>query len=303
MKQDLLTVCQQLGDEVAEPYTGFVPLRNLLTRFRAKAIFRPLLVEAMFGSLEESNDADWAVLIDSETYSITSAELEAERYSAPLPPRLRNTVAHELVHSISFRREEFGIRFVTGKHKVKAGRTLLQQIEHDTESLSPYVLLPNYALQNAFSPLDDQVSPDYLRSLCRSHGVSPWVLINRLRAIPLSTGPRLSPALRNVGAGLFQKRKGGFSSLLGWPLFTNFDNAITPKFLLDIKRTKSARSTESLPFQEFAMNGGTTSRICVELSAGTPNLPRSHSGQYELRVETGELPTDTPSIFVVRKMD
>ena len=106
--------CTAIGNEVADE-NGFVPIRNLLARFHANLLIRPLLVEGLLASTEHGSENNldagrWSVLLDSETYQISELEVKAESQERPLPSRLRNTVAHELVHSLAFRPSEFGIR-------------------------------------------------------------------------------------------------------------------------------------------------------------------------------------------------
>ena len=106
-------VCTKIGDEVADE-GGFVKIRDLLDRFHASVIVRPLLVEGMLASINErpgsaTQSQRWAVLVDSETYRVCDADIANESSSRPLAPRLRNTIAHELAHSLAFRPTEFGI--------------------------------------------------------------------------------------------------------------------------------------------------------------------------------------------------
>jgi len=81
-------VCTRIGDEVADE-SGFVRIRDLLNRFHASVIVRPLLVEGMLASIHERPGSPpqsqrWAVLIDSETYRISEADIANESSSRPL---------------------------------------------------------------------------------------------------------------------------------------------------------------------------------------------------------------------------
>jgi len=80
-------VCTKIGDEVADE-GGFVKIRDLLDRFHASVIVRPLLVEGMLASINErpgsaTQSQRWAVLVDSETYRICDADIANESSSRP----------------------------------------------------------------------------------------------------------------------------------------------------------------------------------------------------------------------------
>lgn len=298
----LAQVCSTIGTEIACKQTGFVPVQRLLDRFRAKLILRPLLVEGMFAELEDDPDSNWAVLIDSESFDIDLNWVQNESHASPLPYRLRNTIAHELVHSLAFREQEFGVRFSTTKGRKSSTEELLKEIEAETEKLSPYLLLPDAALAQILSSDNEPLSPDRIRSTCADYGVSPYLLINRLRRLPIGSPFRNQRIVRNLGIGLFVPRKRGYSTLLGWPLFMNFDEHIIPKFLLDLSRSKSTKSTEIISDCQFAMHGGSAHATKLVAPAGTPRLPDSHTMEVELLVENSNAHADGASIFVARRI-
>ena len=136
-------VCTEIANDVADD-SGFVSVRALLERFQAKLLIRPLLVEGMLASLdldarEQGRTSRWAVLVDSESYSVTDSEVREEHPGKPLPSRLRNTVAHELVHSLAFRPSEFGIKLAKSNESEKS-KALVESIERQTERFSPLLL-------------------------------------------------------------------------------------------------------------------------------------------------------------------
>src|SRR5262249_47722226 len=104
--RSLAARCTELSDEIADA-DGFVSVRSLTSRFQAELILRPLLVEGMLASRSTPSKGvsqhQWAVLIDSETYpEVDEKVIAREGCSAPLPARMRNTIAHELAHSFAF---------------------------------------------------------------------------------------------------------------------------------------------------------------------------------------------------------
>src|SRR3954467_9480840 len=109
--QSIAKTCVDISNQVGNP-SGFVSIRRLLERFNVAIYIRPLLVEGMLVSLPEPNSARTrlTVLVDSETFRVTNKEIAAEDEADPLPTRFRTTVAHELLHSLAFRPDYFGLR-------------------------------------------------------------------------------------------------------------------------------------------------------------------------------------------------
>src|SRR5690349_3975987 len=93
----IANLCTSISNEVADE-AGFVAIPNLLARFGAQIVVRPLLVEGMIATVDVPNNdgrKKWVVLIDSHSYDVSPREIAEETSRRPLPSRLRNTVAHE----------------------------------------------------------------------------------------------------------------------------------------------------------------------------------------------------------------
>src|SRR6266403_3567374 len=229
-------VCTAIGDEVADE-RGFVSIRDLLKRFNADVIVRPLLVEGMLASINETHGSGaplqrWAVIIDSETYSISDADIANESSSQPLPARLRNTIAHELAHSLAFRPSEFGITL----HQTNGGESkgeFVRSIEQMTEGLSPLLLFTDKALSQFIKGRKTQVSVEELDELRQSLGISRDLLVARLWRLRSSQDGRFrdSTALRGLGVGIGDWTGDGSATLRSWPLYINFDRNIAPAVL------------------------------------------------------------------------
>jgi hypothetical protein len=142
--------CMRIASEAADA-SGFVPLRNLLERFHAEIVVRPLLVEGMLAT-QPGVQSKWLVVVDSELYRVTKADFDAESSSQPLSSRLRFTVAHELVHSLAFRTSEFDIRLSTSINSEVSRSSVVDAIEGITDSLTPLLLLSESALAGFFKP-------------------------------------------------------------------------------------------------------------------------------------------------------
>src|SRR5688500_12181998 len=132
--RQLAKKCNHISSELSDE-SGFVGLKRLVARFDAELLVRPLLVEAMLSSTESASTHAgtgrrhrWCVLLDKETYDLKSLALSHESSGAPLPPRLRNTVAHELAHSLAFRATEFGVELPKKRNPTKNKRDFVDLI-------------------------------------------------------------------------------------------------------------------------------------------------------------------------------
>ena len=147
----IVDACTAIGDQVADD-SGFVSMRRLLARFEARLLIRPMLVEGMLAYIERTDEpatggSQWAVLVDAETYGVNEQDVESESQNRPLPERLRNTIAHELVHTLALRPSEFGISLKLNYQKSNNSGDLVRAIESYTERLSPLLLWSERALK------------------------------------------------------------------------------------------------------------------------------------------------------------
>lgn len=302
-------VCTLIGNEVADEH-GFVPVRNLLTRFQASLLIRPLLVEGMLASKEHhsgtSFDATrWAVLLDSETYQVSELEIKEESQERPLPSRLRNTVAHELVHSLAFRPSEFGIRLREQNDSEERQIALVRAIERETEQLSPLLLWSDKALMKVLSGRKRSLSVEELHEICRTVGISRYVLISRLRLLR-STDPNgflHRDGLKNIAIGIGEWVDGRNAVLRSWPVFINFDRNIVPAFLLKLIHQDRLPATTVFAHEAFAMCGGRNNNVEFITDAGVETVPNAMKMKVECSMEPGNKKTGSDFLYVIRKLD
>jgi hypothetical protein len=284
-------LCAAIGNEVTDE-SGFVPVRELLNRFDADLVIRPLLVEGMLVLRQESarlrNGKKWLVLVDSETYESTSRDVEEERPTRPLPDRLRNTIAHELVHSLAFRPAEFGVRLKTRTDTKESFRQFVKAIEEETEQLSPLLLWSDKALSMLVRGRKHPLSLfDFLR-VVENFGISRYVLVNRLRLLRPTdaNGFLFTPAMRNLAVGL-----GTWGTktayIKGWPLFCNFEDGLIPTFLLKTTGRDLLAADTVFSDETLAMLGGPNNVAELQVSAGTPAFPDAKKQKIKISVEEG----------------
>ncbi len=301
----IASVCAAIANEVADD-SGFVSMRSLLARFQAHLLIQPMLVEGMLASIEQSNGGTngggrWAVLIDSETYRVNERDVESENGRRPLPNRLRNTIAHELVHSLAFRPSEFGVQL---KAKPKSGETpdeLVRAIERNTEQFSPLLLWSGKALHQLVARKKETLSVEQLLEARRNIGISRHVLINRLCLLRRTeaSGLLACAGLRNLAIGLAEWGNDGRSVVRNWPLFANFDRKIMPAFLWKIAHQDRAPAETVFPDETFAMCGGPNSTIQLLADAGTEAHPNVKKLSIQISIEDAGRKPRGEFLFVV----
>ena len=283
--------CRSIAEDVVDE-NGFVAVRALLRRFNTQLLLRPLLVEAMLCELpdrgqESISDQDrWVVLVDSERYPIDAQDIDAESIHRPLSARFRNTVAHELAHSLAFRHEEFGAKLLI-KNAHKSGKDSVQEIEQSVEKASPILLLPSGAMAQAFLPSAGQLTSEYLSEVRKSKGVSRDILINRLSLFKGMDQRlvELRPCLNNVAIGIGEWNNEGCAVFHKWPLYVNFDRNIMPSIVLSLMVKKFVLAQEIFSDNNFVACGGNDHSTSALLDAGTPRNPKTEKMRITCTIE------------------
>jgi len=286
--QQLAAICTRIGNEAADAH-GFVPVRHLLSRFRANLIIRPLLVEGMLASIGPDNGVDaqpqWAVLVDSDTNRVTELDVAQENHHTPLPNRLRNTIAHELVHSLAFRPEEFGWSLRRPPGAGKSHQAFVAAVERQTEKLSPLLLWPEAALTRTLTAASAALTVPLLTGLRRGLGISRYVLISRLGLLPLSDPNRTQPGLRNLAIGLAEWASSGTAVLRSWPLFINFERNVVPDFLHRLRGEDRLPAEAVFVDRSFVLAGGAAPTTYVEAPARVHGAIRPEKRILNFEVE------------------
>jgi len=296
--EHLAKACTAIANDVTDD-SGFIPVRSLLARFDARLIVRPLLVEGMLASEESGSDKNkWIVLIDSDTYQVSDSALAGESSRAPLDSRLRNTVAHELVHSFAFRPSEFGIR-LRNMPEGSDSKEVVHVIERETERLSPLLLWSEKGLERFLKNKQKSCSLDELMDAMRAMGISRAVLVNRLGLLGRTNRLRESPGLRNIAVGLAEWNRWGTAVFKGWPLFLNFDRNIAPGFCFAVLQQEGVLAQDVLKDHMFAMCGGPKQSVDLTVDAGTEQSPSSSRMEIHISCEDIHKEPGTEFMYVV----
>lgn len=292
--------CTRIASEVADA-RGFVSIRNLLERFHAQIVVRPLLVEGMLAT-QPGVQSEWLVLVDSELYQVTTADFDHENSSKPLSPRLRFTVAHELVHSLAFRTSEFGIRLSTPISTQASRACFVDAIEGITDSLTPLLLLSESALADFFNSNVARTSAADFAELRAITGVSRRTLLGRLRALSLADANRLSRYSLDDIAICIGEWRDKQAVIRAFPVFARFARNVMPEFLLRL--TNQDRMPASLAFQDasFAPSGGIQNNVETVVLAGTPGAPEAEKMHVHCSFEEATRDSGSEFFLVVRRV-
>ena len=300
--------CLAVGDELADS-NGFVAIRTLLQRFDAELVLRPLLVEAMLCEATDARDsasaaARWRLLVDSDKYSFPQNALTDEGPSAPLPSRFRNTIAHELTHSLAFRAKEFGVDLTLPARGNQKPSDIIKEVERHTEELSPFLLAPECALDRWFPHTLDHLTPDRLTAARRAMGISRFVLIQRLNLLRSYGSGRMIErrCFGNVVVGVGTWAREGRAFLNGWPLFARFDSNESPAFVSALRREKNMVASLLTSDSAFVLNGGDAYSTALDVPAGTEKNPRSTALRLELLIENTKRRAGGSFYFVAHRL-
>jgi hypothetical protein len=300
-------VCTRIGDDVADE-SGFVKIRDLLARFHASLIVRPLLVEGMLASFNERPGSGpqsqrWAVLIDSETYRISDADIANESSSRPLAPRLRNTIAHELAHSLAFRPSEFGI-VLNHSHGSEVKRSFVRSIEHMTEGLSLLLLFTDKALKRLIKGRKAQVSVEEIDDLRQRLGISREVLVARLWRLRAAEDGRFrdSTALRGLGVGIGEWTHDGGARLRSWPLYINFERNIAPSVFRMLPKQDRLSAQTAFPESNWVLGGGREYKASFFCEAGLTSHQLSGKILVEAAVSPPVRSSGSAFLYLIRSL-
>ena len=297
----LFKICADIANEVADE-DGFVRICALIERFHANLRLRPLLVEGMMGSRSSGGGAapEWTVLIDSERYPDVEGSLSSERYGDPLPHRFRFTVAHELAHSLAFRRSEFGIALEGVCDSAEGNATLVKAIEENTDRLAPLLLSPEMTLTRRLLQMKGPVDIEFLTALRRNHGLSREVLLSRLALSRYMdrAGYWQRPQLREFGLAIGEWTSSEEATLRHWPVFLNFSRSV-PKGLLEL------HDRDRVPFDiAFGRDGLAALKArgngSIRTRAGTRASREVEEMAVELEVEKGAHTVGSSFLVLVR---
>lgn len=288
--------CTDIAEATADS-NGYVTTKALLDAFEAEIIFRPLLVEAMLAS----RGSKWVLLLDSEKSGITVQHIENESGAQRLPARVRNTIAHELVHGLCFSRTAVGPRWRSALGTEINDARSVKSAEKAVERLSPLVLIPKSKLTQTLQLIHGPLGIDDLLALRAQFGVSRELLVNRLRLLfgeSKTTSPYGIDAITDIGVGIGEWSLAGRRRLCPWPLFLNFERNVVPAGFRQLIEVGPQDMTDFAPTLELEAETltGTTST-----DAGITSSVMSERMRISIQVERTPCIAGRKFMFVVNR--
>jgi hypothetical protein len=307
--QELAHCCNHLASEISDD-NGFISVKRLVERFRARLVIRPLLVEGMLASSESrSNQKDnkhqWSLIIDKEIHNFSDEDISNEKFGSPLTPRFRNTVAHELAHSLAFRPTEFGVQFPKLFKSEQSKRDFVEKIESETEKLSPLLLIPDSLLDQIFAKEKDRITIEELCRVKSSIGISRSVIINRINLLSFSDKNKLKAhrsSLHNLAIGIGEWKSKSEAVFKPFPLYSNFRGGRSPGFILKLERQMETLTKNIIFDPTFVLNGGELNTVDCVVPAGTSQSPDSTKMPIRCSIEKGTPKAGTEFLFIVQSL-
>jgi hypothetical protein len=299
--------CNRIASEISDA-DDFISIRRLVEKFRARLHVRPLLVEAMLATSQvvqgDNKAPEWCLLLDCETHAVTNDEIAAEKYGSPLPPRLRNTVAHELAHSLAFRMSEYGIRLEKRSVPTKPKQEFVKSIERETEKISPLLLLSYTALDKIFSAGKPRCELKEICKWIRSAGASRYVFVNRLTLLEMFDPKGLlnRPALSNTAIGIGKWVTSKKAQFMDWPLFSNFEGGKVPSFIFDLQKRVPVAAENIFANTAFYLFGGDCETSLADVDAGTPRHPKMANVRIRCSIEIVPRKAGAEFLFIVQTL-
>jgi hypothetical protein len=290
----LLQTVSEISERAADS-SGFVPLHALAREVQADVLFRPLLVEGVAAQPKEKNGR-WLILIDNETHRVTQETYLQESAMRPLGSRLRNTVAHELAHTL-------GPRFEVARGDKKARTERVESLEKETEELSPALLIPPRAMAALLNQKSEDLTIEELVSARDRLGVSSRVMIKRLELLNQEAEGRLKfhPRINNVviGSGEWlSATKAEFH-----PMPFRGSHGLVPEFVTQLRMFKKISTAEYFTDPDFYLCGGTRPSVDAKLWLGTGAQPRSDESRVQISVEMVSRKADTGFLWMARSCE
>lgn len=263
-RSKIIRDCLRLADSLSDE-SGFLPVRSLADHFSIEVVFRPLLVEAMLASVPASNEArpKWLVLVDSDRFPKGQMDFENETADQPLPGRLRNTIAHEILHSLSFRANESDFEFRMERHAGEKQEDFVNRIERETEDLSPLLLIPEKCLLRLAR--GSRTTFRSILELQRNCAATRDVLVNRLRIWMRddTSGSLYGGGVENIGLGI-GCWEAGKAYFIDRPVYANFRNNHLPHLFTQLASQKKLSVLQVTGDLGFVLNGGAETTITID---------------------------------------
>ena len=294
-------VCSTMANKAARG-ADFIRVSDLAHAFRVDIEARPLLVEGLIArpkstTTNTGEKTRWKILIDEDLFAVETAEIYAESASAPLPERLRFTIAHELAHTLTFRADDLSLDLGGARG---SGEALVDKLESEANTLAPLLLVSDDSLASE----SKQQSPFNLRRLLYARArwaISRTVLVSRFNILrrhdPL--GLYTTRAFSRMLLGVGEWKNSTNATLLSWPLFVNFGDHLLPEFASRLINRASCSLDEIVESATGPLSGDNVDVFTATCLAGTPRNPASEKVKFSVEIEKVEQKSGNQFLFRV----
>ena len=175
----------------------------------------------------------WKIIVNEDGHRDLPALFKKETYEEPLSVRMRNTIAHELVHTFQFNVK--GNKLILGKVSDSVSRSdaVLRRIEREAHMLTSLLLLPRKQFQRRIRQLPKDCGIDDFIRIQKHFAVSRYIFVQALQNLGMADDERImdEDVLNDVmvGVGIFGDE--GVPRFQRWPAFMKFTGNSLPDFV------------------------------------------------------------------------
>ena len=302
---DIVEKCYKAA-RMAMDADGYVAMPKLVGLLDAEVVFRPLLVEAIIAKKNDLNKPGphWKILLNEDTFSQDKEIYPSENGSNRLSVRIRNTIAHELIHTFQFKVEDSCITLGEVSRSVSRSDAIIRRVEKEAHELTSLLLLPLEVLKQELTAITEVSAIRSYLKVYEKFGVSRAIFIQALNNLRKDTGSKIleHTALSDVMFGIGSWDNSQEPYFEQWPTFENFSGNSLPDFTFDEASSSQSRFTIPQLTKESVLNGGKLSNFQFTTYEGSRNTPRYRNIEYVLSVEERKAGLGVPFLFMLRRV-
>lgn len=302
-RSEIVKKCISTSQKVASD-NGFVCVHKLAEELDAEVIFSPILVEAVIAKKSDLNNEGplWKIVVNEEDLGDEPDMFKKETYENPLSVRLRNTIAHELVHTFQFNVRDD--KLVLGKVSDSVSRSdaVLRRIEREAHRLTSFLLLPRFHFHRMIRQLPKYCGVDDLVRIREHFAVSRYIFVQALQNLRMVDDENIlyADSLKDVMVGVGFFGDDGVPRFQQWPTFRNFMDNSSPDFVFKNDNAKffliPGISEGSMMDSKFE-NGAK-----IRTYEGSKVVPRYRKVDYILTTEAVSVSPGSRFLFMLTRI-
>lgn len=304
-ESEIVERCVKIAHE-ASSKDGFVPMHRLVGLLNAAVVFRPLFVEAVVAKKKDLSISgpNWKILLNVKTFAEDAQNYFSESSKNHLSVRVRNTIAHELIHTLQYRIKDDEIVLNEVSRSVTRSDAIIRRVEREAHELTSLLLLPREHLEQSLRSITEFEDINTYVQIFQKFGVSREIYIQALRNLNKYHDSRIlyHDSLKDVMFGIGTWDKDAKPCFKQWPTFINFSGNSLPEFTIaESSANKDYFQILQLP-KESILLGGNLRTVYFTAFEGSKVVPRYKKIEYALSVEERKTTHGLPFLFLLKRV-